>query len=175
VANVVEKDLRRVAAGAPAKVEVDAFPGEAFSGRIARIAPVLDPATRTAEIEVEIPNRDFRLKPGMYARVSLTIAERANALVVPRNAVVDIEGQRGVFLARRDTAEFRPVKIGLEEPQRVEIVAGLDERDRVITTGAAALRDGDRIVLAGQRGGGAGGRPDVNRQGGATRRSGPGD
>ena len=71
------------------RVEVDAFPGEVFTGRIARVAPVLDPATRTAPIEIEIPNPGFRLKPGMYARVTVTTDERKDALVVPSNAVVD--------------------------------------------------------------------------------------
>ena len=70
VANIVEKDVKRVRAGTPAVVEVDAFPGEKFSGSISRIAPVFDPATRTAEMEIEVPNPGFRLKPGMYARVS---------------------------------------------------------------------------------------------------------
>src|SRR2546425_3803046 len=73
VANVVEKDLRRVEVGESARVEGDAFPGETFKGRIGRVAPVLDPQTRTAQIEVEIPNEAFRLKPGMYARVTLTV------------------------------------------------------------------------------------------------------
>jgi RND family efflux transporter MFP subunit len=150
VANVVEKDLRRVEQGEQAKVVVDAFPGETFSGRVARVAPVLDPATRTAQIEVEIPNPGNRLKPGMYARVSLTIEERQNALTVPTNAVVNVEGQRGVFLAENNTAAFKPVEIGIEEPARVEVVNGIREDDRVVTTGAAALQHGDRIVLSGQ-------------------------
>jgi RND family efflux transporter MFP subunit len=98
VVNLVERDLRRVGAGAPAAVEVDAYPGEQFAGRVGRIAPVLDPATRTAEMEVEIDNPRFRLKPGMYARVRLVTAERPNALVVPRNAIVDVDGRRGVFV-----------------------------------------------------------------------------
>ena len=85
VANVVEKDLRRVNAGDPARVEVDAFPGETFAGRIARVAPVLDPATRTAQIEIEVPNADFRLKPGMYARVSVTIESRKDTTLVPKS------------------------------------------------------------------------------------------
>ena len=76
MANVVEKDLRLVNTGDPATVEVDAYPGDLFKGHIARVSPVLDPATRTATMEVEIPNRDNRLKPGMYARVLLTIEER---------------------------------------------------------------------------------------------------
>src|SRR5678815_2712693 len=68
VANIIEKDLRQIAVGDMARVEVDAFPGEDFMGRIARVSPVLDPATRTAAIEVEIANPQYRLKPGMYAR-----------------------------------------------------------------------------------------------------------
>jgi RND family efflux transporter MFP subunit len=158
VANVIEKDLRRVQAGEEAHVEVDAFPGETFGGRIARLAPVLDPSTRTAEMEVEIPNPGFRLKPGMYARVSVTIEERDNALVVPRNAVVDLDGKRGVFRTHdRQTVEFRPIEIGIEETERLEVLSGIGEKDTLITTGAAALRDGDRILLPGGQGQGPGG------------------
>jgi len=159
VANIVEKDLRRIESKQPAKVEVDAFPGETFSGRVARVAPVLDPATRTAQIEVEIPNPGNRLKPGMYARVILTIEQRAKALTVPSNALVNIEGRRGVFLAQNNTAAFQPVEVGIEEAARVEVLSGLKDGDRVITTGAAALQHGDRILLAGQSPGAGSGGP----------------
>jgi RND family efflux transporter MFP subunit len=149
VANIVEKDLDQLQAGDQTQVEVDAFPGEMFMGRIARIAPVLDPATRTAPIEIEIPNPGFRLKPGMYARVTVTTDERKEALVVPTNAVVDTGGRRGVFLAAdNNTVAFRPVTVGIEENTQTEILDGLSEGDRVVTTGAAGLRDGDRVVLA---------------------------
>ncbi|MBI1875481.1 MAG: efflux RND transporter periplasmic adaptor subunit [Acidobacteria bacterium] len=150
VAGLVEKDLRRVGIGMPAHVEVDAFPGEIFSAKIARVAPILDPATRTAQIEVEVPNPAYRLKPGMYARVQLTVDRRADVLVVPRNAVVDLEGKRGVFKADDNKARFMPVQIGLQDDQHAEVRDGLHEGDKVITTGAAALRDGDTIVLDGQ-------------------------
>ena len=65
VINVVEKDLRRIHQGTAVEVEVDAYPGESFMGRVARLAPILDPATRTAQVEIEIPNGTYRLKPGM--------------------------------------------------------------------------------------------------------------
>jgi HlyD family secretion protein len=150
VVNVVEKDLKQVQVGDMAEVSVDAFPGEKFSGRIARVAPVLDPATRTAPIEIEIPNPVFRLKPGMYARVGIKTEERPNALVVPTNAVVAVGGERGVFLALNDnTAAFRRVQVGVESDDRIEILDGVAEGDRVVTTGAAALRDGDRFLLTG--------------------------
>jgi RND family efflux transporter MFP subunit len=164
VANIVEKDLESMQAGDQTQVEVDAFPGETFMGRVARVSPVLDPATRTAPIEIEIPNPGFRLKPGMYARVTVKTDERKEALIVPANAVVDTGGRRGVFVAaENDTVSFRPVTVGVEDSTRIEILDGLSEGDRIVTTGAAGLRDGDRVVYAGSGRGGrrgqAGGAP----------------
>jgi len=173
VANLVEKDLRRIVLGMPAQVEVDAYPGEVFQGRVARLAPVLDPATRTAQMEVEVPNPASRLKPGMYARVQFVVLQRADALTVPRNAIVDLEGTRGVFVADGKTARFKPIKSGIVDGDAVEIIDGLPDDATVITLGSASLRDGDPIVVAGQsgrgaRGGGArgGGQPEGGARGG---------
>lgn len=167
VTNLVERDLSKVTTGAPALVDVDAFPGEEFTGRVARVAPVLDPATRTATMEIEIPNPTFRLKPGMYARVRLTVAQRQNAMVVPRNAVVDYEGKRGVFLFNADEskAAFKAVELGIQDEKIAEVTGGLSLGEKIITTGAAGLRDGDRVVLEGQAGG-PGGRQGGGRPGG---------
>jgi RND family efflux transporter MFP subunit len=173
VANLVEKDVKRVTVGTEAAVEVDAFPGETFKGRVSRIAPVFDPATRTAEMEIEVPNPVYRLKPGMYARVQLTVSVRADAITVPNNAVVLVSGKPGVFVAgpaaqgRGEapaptsgqsgpgattgaalSAKFMPVETGIRDGDRVEIVAGLRDGMQVVTTGAGALKDGDRIVAA---------------------------
>jgi membrane fusion protein (multidrug efflux system) len=186
VVNVVEKDVKRLHVGMPAEVGVDAFQGEKFMGKISRMAPVFDPQTRTAEMEIEVPNGHFRLKPGMYARVLLTVAERADALAVPRNAIVNVNDKVGVFVAgnapagngprgtggagslpRTDaqpangapamTARFVPVVLGIRDEDQVEISAGLEEGARVITTGAMGLRDGDRVVPSGPAGGRGGG------------------
>lgn len=151
VANVVERDLRLVGAGDAAVVEVDAFPGEQFTGRIARVAPVLDPQTRTAEMEIEIPNPDGRLKPGMYARVSLTVDERRNVVVVPKAAVVDYDGRRGVFAVTEEgRSRFVPVQVGIDDPSRVQIVSGVEPGDRIVVVGASSLRDSDTLVIAGE-------------------------
>jgi RND family efflux transporter MFP subunit len=182
VANLVEKDARRVRTGTPGVVEVDAFPGEKFSGTVSRVAPVFDPATRTAEMEIEVPNPGFRLKPGMYARVGLTVDTRHGALTVPRNALVDVEGKTGVFTADGGAArggstvspasrpqgaapgqeagggsptlvaKFLPIETGIRSGEAVEVLGGLPEGARVITTGAGALRDGDRVtIVSGER------------------------
>lgn len=180
VANLVEKDMKRVPVGTSAAVEVDAYPGEKFSGRVSRVAPVFDPATRTAEIEIEIPNGNYRLKPGMYSRVQLTVDSRSNALTIPRNALVALDGKPGVFIASGGaprgqgqpapaaqgqppgapgqpgapgtpaaagmTAKFLPVQVGIRDGEHIEVTSGLQDGARVITTGAGALKDGDRIV-----------------------------
>jgi RND family efflux transporter MFP subunit len=166
VANIVEKDLKQIGVGDSARVEVDAFPGESFMGRIARVSPVLDPATRTAPLEVEIANDQFRLKPGMYARVGIITESHPHALVVPTNALVDANGTRGVYLAVNNVAQFHPVKVGIEGNERTEVLDGVAEGDRVVTTGAAGLRNGDPIVLAGGGAGGRGGRGNRGGQGG---------
>ena len=207
VANMVEKDMKRVHVGTAAAVEVDAFPGEKFSGRVSRVAPVFDPATRTAEMEIEIPNTGYRLKPGMYSRVQLTVDSRPNALTIPRNALVEIDGKPGVFIAASGgsgggrsqgpqgqgagaqapaerasanggssggqgqaqgapslTAKFLPVEIGIRDGEHIEVTSGLNDGARVITTGAGALKDGDRIAAA--SGDGRSGRGErANREG----------
>jgi RND family efflux transporter MFP subunit len=213
VANLVEKDMKRVPVGTHAAVEVDAFPGEKFAGRVSRVAPVFDPATRTAEMEIEIPNSSYRLKPGMYSRVSLTVDSRPNALTIPRNALVEIEGKSGVFIATSGggrgqgqqgqgsgaqapaeragaaggaagpgnaaggagqgqsqgapslTAKFLPVEIGIRDGEHIEVTSGLNDGARVITTGAGALKDGDRIVAAASGDGRSGRGERANREG----------
>jgi RND family efflux transporter MFP subunit len=171
VANVVERDLRRIAQGFPADVEVDAYPGETFAGKVAHVAPVLDPATRTAQIEVTIENISYRLKPGMYARVSFQVDRRDNTLVVPANAVVDLSGRRGVFQpGEGDVAKFKTVETGLVDQDLIEVSSGLSEGEQIVTTGAAALREGDRIVPLGQAAGG----PGEARGGGRGRGAGGG-
>jgi RND family efflux transporter MFP subunit len=180
VANLVERDVRRVTVGTHADIDVDAYPGETFTGRVSRVAPVFDPATRTAEMEIEVPNPGFRLKPGMYARVQLTVAVRPDAITVPSNAVVRLDGKAGVFVAdargggpsggggaapagttgkatssddKSLSAKFVAIETGINDGKNVEIVKGVRDGARVITTGAGALKDGDRVVAATPSGG----------------------
>jgi HlyD family secretion protein len=158
VANVVEKDLRMVNTGDNAEVEVDAYPGEKFKGRIARVSPVLDPATRTAPMEVEIPNQDYKLKPGMYARINLTVEERKGTLVAPKRAIIDFDSKRGVWMPDADDrAAFHQVELGIEDVDTIEIKSGLKEGDRIVTTGATAVKNRDQLIIAEAGGRGPGG------------------
>jgi RND family efflux transporter MFP subunit len=165
VANLVERDFRRVQPGLQASVEVDAFPGERFTGKVSRVSPVFDAATRTAAMEIEVPNPGYRLKPGMYARVALTIDRQADALTVPRSAVLDLEGQRGVYVVEELVAHFRPVRTGLQDAERMQILEGVGEGEQVVTTGALAIKDGDRVQLTGGGAGAEAGRGSMGRRG----------
>jgi HlyD family secretion protein len=181
VANVVEKDLKSVNPGDPAVVEVDAYPGEKFNGRIARVSPILDPATRTAPMEIEIPNRENRLKPGMYAKITLEIESRENVLIIPKAALIDSEGQRGIYQPNEENrAQFKRVTVGLEDNEKAEIREGLREGEMVISTGAGALRRNDQLLIANGdgpsagRGAGAGGQGAGRRPGGQGGQGGQG-
>jgi multidrug efflux pump subunit AcrA (membrane-fusion protein) len=147
---------------------------------------VLDPATRTGQIEVAIDNSNFRLKPGMYAKVAFTVDKKENALVIPTAALVDLGGNRGVFMANQgelgQVANFKKIDVGIVNQTLAEVTAGLTEGEQVVTTGAAALREGDRILLPGETdgptgaaGGRSGGQSGAGRgQGGQGRRGGQG-
>jgi RND family efflux transporter MFP subunit len=168
VANVIEKDMRLVNVGDRAVVEVDAYPGEKFNGKVARVSPVLDPSTRTAPMEVEVPNADNKLKPGMYARINLTIEDRKDILVAPKNAIVDFDSRRGVWMPTAENrAKFVEVELGIEDADHIEIKSGVKEGDRIVTTGATAVKNNDQLLIAGQDGpsGGSGGRGGRGRGG----------
>src|SRR5262245_22142911 len=105
-------------------------------------------------MEVEIPNRDAKLKPGMYARIALTVEEHENALVIPKTAVIDYTNQRGVWVPNdSDRAMFIPLKLGIENPETIEVLDGLKEGAKFVNTGAAAVRNNDQLLYAGQAGG----------------------
>jgi RND family efflux transporter MFP subunit len=170
IVNVVEKDLRMVNAGDPAVMEVDAYPGEKFPGKIGRVAPVLDPATRTAQMEVEIPNPGGKLKPGMYARINLTVDEHKNVLLLPKTAVVDYASDRGVWVPNdQDRATFMPVKLGIESETSIEVLGGLQEGARFVNNGASAVRNNDQLLFAGAGAAGGQGRGGRGGRGGEGR------
>ena len=127
--------------------------------------PILDPATRTAPLEVEIPNPQARLKPGMYAKITLEIDSRDNVLIIPKISLVDSEGKRGIYQPNDESrAAFKPVTVGLEDNEKAEILEGLREGDidrfdrrRRASPQRSTGRGGRRRRRAGAAAGGRGG------------------
>lgn len=147
--HVVERSYPRINVGVPAIVEVDALPDEQFRGTVIRKAPVLDPQTRTAAVQIEIPNPGFRLKPGMYARVSLLFDAERSADVVPVASVVEGAGESKIFLAEGgdDDAQVRAltVETGLSDGEFIEILSPIGEDARIITLGSRMVVDGQQV------------------------------
>jgi Cu(I)/Ag(I) efflux system membrane fusion protein len=132
---VFEQDLAAVQAGQTVAAEFEAFPGERWTGRISYVYPTLTPETRTARVRVEISNADLRLKPGMYATLLVRGSGRANALSVPRSAVLATGERYLVFVKRTDgKLEPRPVTIGMSTSDRVEVREGLTAGDTVVAS-----------------------------------------
>ena len=95
---IIERDYGRITVGQSAEVEVDAFPSKRFPGKVARIAPMLQEASRVAKMEVEVANESLLLKPGMFTRVRVILNEQESARVVPSDAVIRRNGQDGIFI-----------------------------------------------------------------------------
>ena len=147
--HVIERDFPQIRIGQVARVTTDAYPDNAFEGRVVRKAPVLAEESRQAMVEIEIPNPDFRLAPGMYVRAAIRFAEIDDAVVVPESAVVQRDGVRGVFLVNREeqTAAFVPVETGISEEGNVQIKAPVLSGE-VVTLGQHLLEDGAAIRIA---------------------------
>jgi RND family efflux transporter MFP subunit len=145
VANVPERQVSKLRVGSRAIVNVDAFGDRAFEGRIARIAPVLDPATRSASVEVEIPNASGALRAEMFARVKLDLGVERQTLLIPRDALVYRGQQPGVYVVEARRPEFRGIETGATQGQQIEVLSNLAAGTKVVNRGAAMLTEGDQI------------------------------
>ena len=144
VGQVYEKDLGKIHIGSGATITSDAYRGRVFRGRVSYVDPRLDPATRTAQVRIELANPGQALKIGMYVNVAFpTIGGAENTVpVVPVAAVQNINNQQAVFVATKDSNVFvlRPVRLGPESNGLYPVLEGLAVGDRIVTEGSFLLR-----------------------------------
>lgn len=153
VLNVPERELATLRAGLPVQLQVDAMPGKTFTGTIDRVSPVVDSGSGTFRVVAAFDGGDQesgRLQPGMFGRVRIVYDQRAEALVVPRLALLDDEGNPAVFQVRDGTVARVPVELGFLDGQWAEIRSGLALGDQVVVAGKTALRDGSVVQVIGQ-------------------------
>lgn len=148
IINVLEQDIPRVRMGLEAAVTVDAFPDKSFTGHVTKFSQAVDLATRTMAVEIDIPNPDHLLRPGMFANVALEVGEHENALTLPTQAFFKDDQGAYVYVAQQDTAHRVRVTIGIEQDSRTEILSGLTGEENVITTGQQLVRDRGPVSLA---------------------------
>lgn len=148
LAEVYEYEMGRVKVGQPAWIEFSAYPGEKFQGKLTFVYPSLNPDTRTLRVRLEFKNPDLRLKPGMYGHVYIEL-ERAEALVVPEQAIVDTGVFQYVFVALPGGMfEPRQVTVGTRDRGKVQVLRGVAEGETVVTTANFLLDSESRLQAA---------------------------
>lgn len=144
---VPELESPRVAQNQPVQVTVESFPGRAFEGKITRFAYALDESSKTMLAEIELPNPDLALRPGMYATVKIGIEKKDHALLLPSEAVSMEKANAFVFLVRDGKAKKTPIQAGFGDGARIEIARGIGADDTVVLLGKTALADGQAIKV----------------------------
>ena len=140
-----ERNLTQIKVGQGIEVVADALPGERFAGAIDAINPRVDANGRSLEIRAKLENTAGKLRPGMFVRVRVIVGERANALLVPEEAIVPQGAEFFVYKVEDAQARRIPVKIGVRREALVEIVEGLKSGDQVVTAGMRLSRDGQSV------------------------------
>lgn len=144
-----EQDYVHLDAKDPVSVLIEAYPQTAFSGRVDRIGVKADPQTNTFEVEILVANPDLVLKAGLTATVRIVVDEVRDAVMIPQDCVLFRENRREVFVVTADgTASVREVTLGRVAGSMVRILEGMAPGDRLVTTGAQYLKNGDPVMIA---------------------------
>lgn len=142
---VVEKDIPSIQIGQKAELRAEAYPDHVFEGRVTRIVQALNRETRTMTVEIDLPNKDRRLKGGMFARVEVMVGTHRQAVQIPIDAVSRLEDTQYVFVVRDGKAQRVPVEMGARHDNRVEITKGLTGDETVIVSGKDLVHDGTPV------------------------------
>jgi multidrug efflux pump subunit AcrA (membrane-fusion protein) len=141
LAEVKERDIAAVHVGQETEFSVLAYPGEAFHGKVALLGNRVESESRTLEVRIEVSNADGRLKPGMFADVTIATTAIKDVLVISDQALQTLGDEQVVFVALSDSKfEKRVIKTGLEQHGRVQVLEGLKEGERVVTEGSFILK-----------------------------------
>lgn len=146
---VLGPDINKVAKGQDAILKAPGMESKEFRGRVARLAPALDPGTHALTVEVEVDNARLVLRPGAFVEVTLVAQRRKNVIVVPREAVTERAGRKVVFVLRGQRVSEREVRLGLGNDDTVEVRGGLEKGEKIVIKGLETLTDESRVRLTG--------------------------
>lgn len=144
--NVPEREIAKLKPGQKVQLTADALPGKTFAGVVDRVSPVVDSGTFRV---IAVFDGGGELQPGMFSRLSINYDQRADALVVPRNALLEDGGEPAVYVVRDGKALRTGLKLGYDDAGWVEVREGLKPGDAVVVAGKAALREGSAVQVLG--------------------------
>jgi len=146
--NVPQIEVAVIHPNDPVDIRVDSFPGRIFTGVVSRLDALLDDATKTQRVLIDLDNADGALHAGMFATAVLHIKEVNDAVTIPKDSVRDEDGKHYVFIDKDNKAYKKEVQLGLELNGKVQILRGIEAKDSVIRIGAEILKDGSPVLLA---------------------------
>ncbi len=147
VLHIPERHLAKLRTGQRATLGVDAIKHEDFSGRIKRISPVVDPVTGTVKVTIETHDPSRRLRPGMFARLRIIHDVHENVMLAPKDAIISEDRISSVFVVRDSTAYRQEIELGYTNTIHVEVLAGLQPGDTIVTTGKGSLKDSCKVHI----------------------------
>jgi membrane fusion protein, multidrug efflux system len=145
--DVSEKLKAQLHKGMQAEIKMDAFPGDTFTGRIATVNPVVEPAQRTFRIKIVIPNPEQKLTAGMFARVRIALSRKDNVLIIPAAEILERPDGHFIFIIKDGAAEQRRITLGDREEKIVEVVDGVKQGDVVVIEGSYRLQNGYKVDI----------------------------
>jgi RND family efflux transporter MFP subunit len=150
IAEIPEKMAPWIKDGQPVALQVDAYRGRTFTGKVSRISPGVNAATRAFPFEALVPNTDTVLKPGTFARVHIESGKVDDVLTLPYSALQYRYGVNRVFVVGGDKLSMRELGVGERMGDRIEIVSGVKAGERVAVTDVDTLADGTPVVVTKQ-------------------------
>lgn len=146
--NVSEQFFTKVKKGMPVDIKLDVYPGEQFKGKVSLVYPTITSTTRSFPVEITISNNDSRVRPGMFARVTMDFGTE-NRLTIPDQAIIKQQGsgERYAYVLKDGKAEYRQLELGRRVDTKYEIISGVEEGEEVITTGLSKITNGTPVSV----------------------------
>ena len=145
---IEEARIGQIQTGQRAALRVEAYPGQDFPAEVSSISPIADKSSHTFKVTITPIDVDRQLRSGMFANLSVLVDEKQNTLLVPVDAVTEVDGQSAVYVVKDNIAELRPVEVGLSNDGQVEILSGVEEGELVVIAGQGNLTDGAKVEMA---------------------------
>jgi membrane fusion protein (multidrug efflux system) len=145
---IPQAELGKFSAGQFATVAVDAMPDTTYTATIARISPTIDMRNGTFRATAFIDNDSGTLAPGMFARFSIAYDKHSDALVIPREALIEEDDQTSVYVVADGEVSRRAIEVGIETDNLVEVIGGLAGDEEIVITGQSSLRDGSKVLAS---------------------------
>lgn len=151
--HVPQRELYRFSPGQPARMQMEAWPGESFDATVTRISPTADAGSGTFRVTLAVPSHQGRLRPGMFARLDIVYEVRPDVVMIPAAAILedDSEGS-AVYVVDQGLAKRRAIVTGIVSDGRVQVVSGLAAGEEVVVVGQGGLRDGALVSVRGTAG-----------------------